>query len=110
MSNQVHDIQSFLKDGGNIMRRREGRRVVTVAYRCNRDKTVTYAGVIFRKDDPQEEYSKKGHTHTAVQRFYMRPVIIPHPSVVGPAHAIQSAVEHSIRTAMGTVGAYGPRT
>lgn len=70
------DIQSFLQSGGRIVRQRQGRRMITIAYRKNGD-YIDYGATIFRKDSPREQWSRKGQNQIAMNRLQHSPVRIP---------------------------------
>ena len=72
------DIEEFRKSGGRLFHRHEGKRVITVAYFDDGERT-RFGAVIFSKDSPTESYVRKAQNHTAIQRCTRFPVTVATP-------------------------------
>lgn len=60
-----------------LFRMKENSRVVTVKYEYDRDsKTLRYGATIFRREHPKDNFTKKDHRQTAIDRFTKRPVVL----------------------------------
>ena len=79
-------------------------RVVTVSYTHDRETGETFYGAsMFRQDEPNEQFIKSQHRHTADQRRQKCPV------KVYVAGGNWDSIEDSIRDAIRTYGVKGDR-
>jgi hypothetical protein len=93
-------VQNHIQNGGRIFRRRQGRRIITVAWRRDGEK-IRYGAVIYRQDpDAPNTYNRVGHNLTAINRLNEHCVSIPAPESV--SHISQ--IDDYIRKAMLTLG------
>lgn len=70
-------VQEFLNLGGRIFRRRQGRRTITVAYSRSEDGFIHYGATIHQQNSPREQFNRKAHNQTAVDRFEHAAVSVP---------------------------------
>ena len=65
---------SFLKSGGRIIRRRQGRRTITIAYSRENGK-IRYGATIHNRRSSGDQFNRKEHNDTAIARYMNAPVI-----------------------------------
>lgn len=68
------NVESFVKNGGRIKHVKEGKRIITLAYRQS-DGEILYGASMFRQE-PGSIYNRKRLNSTAVERCTRFPVTI----------------------------------
>lgn len=72
------NTQELLQSGGRIVRQRKGRRVITIAYRRDGN-VIEYGATIFRRENPNDHWTKAGQRQIAIDRLESRPVRVEVP-------------------------------
>ena len=68
-------VQEFLSNGGEIVRFREGRNTITIAYARHED-LVAYGASIHKRTSGTDQFEKAMHNFSAVYRCNTSPVIV----------------------------------
>lgn len=100
-SDPVINVDQFVRSGGKIFHRREGNRIVTVAY-VNDGEVIRYGATVHRRAYPSDVWVRKMHNQTALKRLKTAPV-----SIQNQEFDHVSNREQYIREAMFTSGCGG---
>ena len=98
------NTQELLQNGGRIVRRRKGKRTITIAYQRNGDEIV-YGATIFNKKSSKENYTREGQRQIAINRMVGSGVII----VGAPTFEHIGAQDEFVRRSLIDLGCGGTR-
>ena len=85
----------------NILRFYKKKRVITIAYKLSWSENgydVNYAGCIFRRDRPNENFKRRDHNQTAKQRCLLKPNVMYMPFKREVLDVMRSNTDQSKKT------------
>lgn len=84
---QQNIVQDFLQSGGRIFHNRRGRSSVTVAYRFIEGE-IDYGATVHKRTTNADQWNRKDHNYTAVNRCLSIPVTVSDVPEMGPRERI----------------------